>query len=195
VVSGRPDAGLDLLLAERAIHRVILRYCRGVDRMDRDLVRSCYHADAIDSHGSWSGTVDEFLVWVWRVLGRYTMTMHFLGNVLIEVDPERPGAARAARSAGSAGSDRSARAETYGIAFHRTDNGPDTGNLTTGFRYVDDFALRPVEPGAPPEWRITRRMATTEWVRVDRPEDHWPIPEGMLRGSRDRTDPVYRNEG
>jgi hypothetical protein len=177
MAGGEPGAGLELVLAERSIHRVILRYCRGVDRMDRDLVRSCYHAGATDTHGSFTGTVDEFLVWVWRVLGRYRMTMHFLGNVLVEVDSGRPGLARA---------------ETYGIAFHRTDDGRPAGNLTTGFRYVDDFALRPVGAGLPAEWRIARRVATTEWVRVDRPEDHWPIPEGMLRGSRDRSDPVYR---
>jgi hypothetical protein len=170
------DPGVDTLLAERAIHRVILRYCRGVDRMDRELVRSCYHASATDSHGSFAGTVDEFLVWVWRVLARYSMTMHFLGNILIEVDPERPGLARA---------------ETYGIAIHRSDGGKAVGNLTTGFRYVDDFALLVVEPGGPAEWRIQRRVATTEWVRVDRIEDHWPIPAGMLRGTRDRSDPVY----
>jgi hypothetical protein len=176
MADGEADGGLELLLAERAIHRVILRYCRGVDRMDRDLVHSCYHLGATDTHGSFTGTVDEYLVWVWRVLARYSMTMHFLGNVLVEVDPGRP--------------DR-ARAETYGIAFHRTDNGPDAGNLTTGFRYVDDFAFRPVHAGLAPEWRITRRVATTEWVRVDRPEDHWPIPGGMLRGSRDPSDPVY----
>jgi hypothetical protein len=169
------DPGLDLLLAERAIHRVILGYCRGVDRMDADLVRSCYHAGATDTHGSFAGTVDEFLVWVWRVLARYTMTMHFLGNILIEVDPSL----------------QVARAETYGIAIHRTDDGRPVGNLTTGFRYVDDFALLGVSPGGPAEWRIRRRVATTEWVRVDRIEDHWPIPAGMLQGARDRSDPVY----
>ncbi len=81
------DAGIETLLAERSIERVILRYCRGVDRMDRELVRSCYHAGATDSHGSFTGTVDEYLVWVWRVLARYSVTMHFLGNVLIELDP------------------------------------------------------------------------------------------------------------
>ncbi len=172
-----PHSELEVVLAERAIQRVILRYCRGVDRMDRELVRSCYHDDATDSHGSFHGTVDEYLVWVWRVLGRYTMTMHFLGNILVEVDPDRP--------------DR-ARSEAYGIAFHRTDGGPPAGNLTTAFRYLDDFAYRTVGAGRGSEWRIARRVATTEWVRVDRPEDHWPIPEGMLRGSRDRTDPVYR---
>ena len=170
------DVGFETLLAERSIERVILRYCRGVDRMDRELVRSCYHAGATDSHGSFIGTVDEYLVWVWRVLARYSVTMHFLGNILIELDPADP--------------DR-ARAETYGIAIHRTDDGPPVGNLTTGFRYVDDFARRPVDPGGRAEWRIERRVATTEWVRVDQLEDHWPIPVGMLRGSRDRSDPVY----
>jgi hypothetical protein len=171
-----PEPGVDTLLAERAIHRVILRYCRGVDRMDRDLVRSCYHAGAVDSHGSFTGTVEEYMVWVWRILARYSVTMHFRGNILIEVDPTD--------------GDR-ARSETYGIAIHRTDNGPVVGNLTTGFRFIDDFARRPAEPGGPAEWRIDRRVATTEWVRIDQLEDHWPIPAGMLQGSRDRTDPVY----
>jgi hypothetical protein len=28
-------------------------------------------------------------------------------------------------------------------------------------------------------------------VRVEQPEDRWPIPAGMLTGRRDRDDPVY----
>ena len=78
------------LLDERAIRAVVLRYCRGVDRMDRELVRSCYHDDATDSHGSFVGTVDEFLDWAWRLLGRYTTTMHFVGNLLVELHPTDP---------------------------------------------------------------------------------------------------------
>jgi hypothetical protein len=31
---------LQALLDEREIHRVLMRYCRGIDRMDQDLVRS-----------------------------------------------------------------------------------------------------------------------------------------------------------
>jgi SnoaL-like domain len=167
------ERALQALLDEREIRDVLMRYCRGIDRMDRELVRSCYHAGATDVHGSFSGGVDEFLEWVWRVLSRYTSTMHFLGNILVEHD----------------GPDR-ARVETYGIAFHHTEGGEPAGNLVTGFRYVDDFARRPVD--GVPEWRIALRVAVTDWVRADRPEDRWPIPEGMLAGSRDRTDPVYR---
>ena len=36
---------LELLLAERAIQRVLTSYSRGVDRYDFELVRSCYWPD------------------------------------------------------------------------------------------------------------------------------------------------------
>jgi hypothetical protein len=150
------------------IRQVVLRYCRGIDRMDRELVRSCYHPDATDSHGTFSGGVEEFLTWVWRILDRYTLTMHYVANQLVEAH----------------GADR-ARCESYGMAVHRTDGGEARGNLTTGFRFVDDFERR----GG--EWRIMRRMATTEWVRVEHEADRWPIPAGMLKGRRDRSDAVY----
>jgi hypothetical protein len=167
------DPSLQALLDERAVRDVLYRYCRGIDRMDLELVRSCYHPDAVDSHGSFHGTVDEFLEWVWRVLGRYTSTMHLLGNILVEPDgPKR------------------ARVESYGIAFHRADGAERAGNLVTGFRFVDEFEHRPVGDG-PAQWRIASRVAVTDWARVDRPEDHWPIPPGMLQGRRDRGDAVY----
>jgi len=159
----------DELWAEAQIRKVLLRYARGIDRLDLDLVRTCYHPDATDSHGSFHGTVDEFLTWVERVLRRYDATMHLLGNPLVELD-----------DAGTA-----ALVETYGIAFHRAAGGPPERNLVTGFRFIDRFERRA------DEWRIARRVATTEWSRVDRPDDWWPIPDGMLQGRRDRTDPVY----
>jgi len=162
------------LWAESEIRRVLLRYARGIDRLDLDLVRSCYHPDATDSHGSFDGTADEFVTWVERVLLRYDATMHFLGNPLVELadgDPDR--------------SPTTAVVETYGMAFHRTAGGPPERNLVTGFRFVDRFECRAAE------WRIARRVAVTEWSRVDHEHDWWPVPDGMLRGRRDRTDPVY----
>jgi len=166
------------LWAEAEIRRVLLRYARGVDRLDLDLVRSCYHPDATDSHGTFHGTVDEFLVWVERVLRRYDATMHFLGNPLVEFDPTDDVAAVSAASV-----------ETYGLAFHRAAGGPPERNLVTGFRFVDRFERRG------DCWRIASRVAVTEWSRVDREDDWWPVPDGMLQGRRDRTDPVYRGDG
>lgn len=165
-----PADAVRQLLDKQAIHEVVLRYCRGIDRMDLDLVRSCYHDDATDDHGTFVGTADEFVAWVTRLLPRYTATMHLVANHLTEFAPDDP--------------DR-ARSETYGIAHHRTTDGPPQANLTIGFRYIDDFTRRTGH------WRISRRVATTEWVRVDTPDSVWPIPEGIAVGHRDRTDPVY----
>lgn len=42
------ETRLRLLEDRQAIHEVILRYCRGVDRSDPDLILSAFHDDAID---------------------------------------------------------------------------------------------------------------------------------------------------
>ena len=171
---------VETLLAERDIERVLLRYCRGIDRMDRDLVASCYHPDATDSHGSFHGDVEAFLTWVWRLLSSYDFTMHFLGNILIDVDP-----------APADEPTRVAVSEAYGIAFHTSSDPRPSRNLMTGFRYVDRFERRPGPSGQLGPWLIERRVATTEWVRVERPEDRWPVKDTLLRGRRDRDDIVY----
>ena len=37
--------------ARDEIRELLTRYCRGVDRMDAELIASAYHPDAIDEHG------------------------------------------------------------------------------------------------------------------------------------------------
>lgn len=57
------DPVLRALLDQSEIRDVHLRYCRGVDRCDWDLVRSCYYAEAIDEHGFYRGGIDGFIEW------------------------------------------------------------------------------------------------------------------------------------
>src|ERR1035437_9239359 len=76
-----PAMNVQRLLVEAEIREVLFRYCRGIDRLDEELVRSCYHPDAIDSHGNFEGDVDEFVMWAFGLLRRYSITMHFLGNI------------------------------------------------------------------------------------------------------------------
>ncbi len=161
------DAAISQLLDRRAIEDVLLRYCRGIDRLDLELVRSCYHADATDSHGGFSGTRDAFVAWVGKLLARFESTMHFVGNSLIEV-------------AGDA-----AVAETYAIAFHRSREAEPNLNLIVGVRYVDRFEKR---EGA---WKIARRVCVTEWSRVDDEAGRFPIAKGHITGKRDRSDVLY----
>ncbi len=51
----------DELVDRELIRDLVQRYARGVDRRDFELVRSCYHADAIDEHGPYVGGVDGFV--------------------------------------------------------------------------------------------------------------------------------------
>lgn len=160
------------LVADREIRDVLLRYCRGVDRIDLELVRDCYWPDATDDHGAFRGSVDELLAWIGRLLPRYDVTTHSLTNTLVEWHPTR---------------DDVARVETYGLAEHQTVDGPPELNLTIAFRFLDRFERRAGE------WRIADRLCTTEWVRRNDPASAFAPDARFTRGGRDeRTDPVYR---
>ena len=135
---------LEKLIARQEIADVIYRYARGIDRLDFDLVRSCYHPDAYDDHGGLAGNVDEFIAAAKDFLMRWTATQHFMGNMLIEVN------------------DPMARAETYAVAYHRREDADGNGKDDVfGIRYVDRFERRD------DEWRIAHRVIATEWRRVD----------------------------
>lgn len=153
--------------AHAAISAVLARYCRGIDRLDLEAVRACYWPGATDSHGGFHGTRDEFVAWVGTLLARFESTMHFLGNVLIEVN-------------GNA-----AVPEAYALAFHRSAEAKPSLNLIVGVRYVDRFEKR---RGA---WKIAKRVCVTEWSRVDDEAGRFPIAQGHVRGARDRSDVVY----
>ena len=164
------DPGVQALLDRQAIRDVVLRYCRGIDRLDLELVRDCYHPDATDEHGTFRGTRDEYVDWVGGVLGRFTGTMHLVANQLVELDGDI------------------ARSETYGVAYHHGDPPDDhRRNFTTGFRYVDRFERRDGE------WRIATRVAVREWTHTVTAEQQVIIPPERdgRRGQRDRTDAVY----
>jgi hypothetical protein len=164
------DPEVQPLLDRQAIRDVVLRYCRGIDRLDLELVRACYHPDATDDHGTFRGTRDEYVAWVAGVLQRFTSTMHLVGNQLVEL-------------AGDV-----ARSETYGVAYHHGDPPDDRRrNFTTGFRYVDRFERRDGE------WRIATRVAVREWTHTVTADQQVIIPPERdgRRGQRDRTDAVY----
>lgn len=161
------EASVHRLVDRRAIHDVVLKYCRGIDRMDRELVAECFHPDAYDEHGSFEGGVEEFLEWVWPLLAKYRTTMHLAANHLCDVEGDV------------------AVAETYGVAIHRSDDPAPHRNLDVGFRYIDRFERR----GG--DWRIARRVATTEWAETSDSSRRWDTPENMRVGVRNRSDSVF----
>jgi hypothetical protein len=38
-----------------------MRYCRGIDHCDEELLRGVYHADATDNHGQFNGEAADFI--------------------------------------------------------------------------------------------------------------------------------------
>jgi len=69
------------LLDRLAIHDVIVRYCRGVDRGDLELALTCYHPDAVDDHGGFHGSSTDFILSVCGpTFERYSSMMHYIMN-------------------------------------------------------------------------------------------------------------------
>ena len=158
---------LDELIARQEITDVIYRYARGIDRLDFDLVRSCYHPDAYDDHGALAGGVDEFIAGAKEFLPKWTATQHFMGNMLIELNGDR------------------ASVETYAVAYHRREDAEGNGkDDTLGIRYVDRFEKRE------DKWLIAHRVVATEWRRVDPVRGARGRNEVGVWGRRDETDVI-----
>lgn len=159
---------LEELLAEAAIRDVQIRYCRAVDRMDFDLLRSCFHPDATAEYGFFQGGVDAFVEMAGRELQAYTGTVHFTGNQLVEVDGD------------------SAWAEHYTTASHRcpADEAGPLRDYVAIVRYVDRMERRNGD------WRIARRILVLDSSRTDPVPDGGPGPRSQ-GARRDRLDPSY----
>src|SRR5262245_27112738 len=120
--SAMADAALQGLLDRAAVHDVLLRYARAVDGRDLDAVASCFTADAAYEGAVARGTIVEALAALRTALERYPRTMHFVGNVAIEVTGD------------------TAASETYAIAYHRLR--AEARQYVVAVRYRDSFVLR-----------------------------------------------------
>ena len=65
------------LLDRDEIRQVMMRYARGLDRLDFELTRSCYWDEAVEDHGSYVGHPDDFIHWAdgTTLANRHQMTL------------------------------------------------------------------------------------------------------------------------
>jgi len=133
------DAELERKLRELVdrdeIHQVMLRYARGLDRLDFELVRSCYWDDAIEDHGNYVGHPDDFIAWADQTTLAHRYTQHGILNHFCDLQGE------------------DAYCETYYQFTGVRDEPPHF--ISTG-RYVDHFQKRNGE------WRIVNRVCLIE---------------------------------
>jgi hypothetical protein len=175
-----PDDGsarLAALIAREDIRDVLARYARGVDRADGDLLRSCYHADAVEEHGgNYTGNAHAYVDGAIPRIRNMGAMQHLLGTSHIELDGDR------------------AWVETYIWTLARFERGGTTYDTFTGGRLFDRFERR---DGV---WRIAHRRTIFDWNRDVPSSEGWclgmftPGKPGMNLGRKDRDDLSYRRD-
>jgi hypothetical protein len=164
------EALLDELIAKQEIRDLMMRYCRGVNRMDMELVRSCFHADAWEDHGPYHGEASVFCDGLAEGLRSFVFTFHFVGNSLIELEGDR------------------ATHETYFIAYDRlpADGDGVEKDVIFGGRYL---AVHERRDGGP--WLIAERAVAHDWHRVDPVTEQWQPAETFIQGKAGNDDLIF----
>ena len=160
---------VETLLAREEIHDVVKRLARGTDRLDAELIESCYHPDGFDDHNAFRGSGSDFAHWVLEVLSPFEATMHFIGSPLINVDGDV------------------AQVDTYCVAHHlaHPDETGQQTDLILGLRYVDRFERRHNR------WLIAKRVCAFDWSYTVETSHRMTFHEDWTVGSRDRGDVTY----
>ncbi len=150
----------------QAILDCVIRYARGLDRHDEEVLASVFHDDAIDHHGDFIGTREEFVPWANALHeADWTAHTHFMANNRVDIDGDV------------------AHSETYVLFVLRRkrEDMIDVG----GGRYVDRLERRDGE------WRISARELVIDWRGEMQTSDYrraFTYPTGTW----DRSDPSYR---
>jgi len=178
------QAKVDELHSRQEIYDCLMRYCRGGDRLDAELMASAYHADAIEEHGKFVGPAAEFVDFAVRQHAETHLThQHYVMNHQCEIEGD------------------TAHSETYFmfVAMHKHG---DKVMQVGGGRYLDRFERREGK------WAIAYRLVLRDWAMVDERPDmndlsaftstRASLPPEVLKfmneglgPKRDRTDPSY----
>jgi hypothetical protein len=133
------EAQIAHLMDLEALRDVVLRYCRGVDRCDEELLRSVYHPDAYDDHGRFfQGHAMDFIAHVLAAFKDRPPTQHVVTNARFEIEGDV------------------AFGESY-VIMRSAEAAADAAHAGGFARYVDRFERRDGE------WRIAHRRLVHEW--------------------------------
>ena len=81
------DPTLEEVVARQAIRDVLSRYCRGLDRMDKEMAYSVWSDGATANYvDMYEGTGRGFIDWVWEAHAGMQRHSHQITNVLCEID-------------------------------------------------------------------------------------------------------------
>jgi ketosteroid isomerase-like protein len=156
-------------LADRqAIRDCLMTYSRAIDRLDRKLLMSVYHEDAIDDHGVFVGNREEFADWA---IAMHTAThlshQHCIFNFTCDLDGDV------------------AHTETYYMFVGM--NRAGTPMAMSGGRYIDRLEKRDGR------WAIAARVCVRDWAPLEKiPEVMDPAAMTVVKDLDERTKQLMR---
>ncbi|WP_455834205.1 nuclear transport factor 2 family protein [Pseudarthrobacter siccitolerans] len=158
------------LLDKQALHDNLMQYCRGIDRMDLDLMKSTYWPDGTDSHGRYEGSAHGWCEEAMKSREVLVSCNHHIGNVYCEID-----------------GNRAKRESMFMVVTTYKDNSP---TMFLGGRYRDLCEKRDGE------WKILRRVCVWDWNQKFEFDPGWTImraPDSSYWGQFHPQDPVYQD--
>lgn len=155
---------------EAACRQLFYTYARATDRLDRALLRTVFHDDAVIELGSiYKGGPDGFLDVAVGFMGSMAATRHDVANVLVR--PDGPDGAAI---------------EAYVTAWHRIDTPDGTRVLTVLGRYISRAERR----GG--RWALVQHAELMDWGEDRAADAGWFEGNAELpKGRRDRDDGSY----
>jgi ketosteroid isomerase-like protein len=168
-VANDREARLDALLDKQDVRECVERFCRGMDRFDRETYLSAFWDDAEMAAGPFVGNAAD--CWDWAV------PMHEQGQILTHH-------ALLQSNIDLAGD--TAHCESYYLFVARN---RDESLVTAGGRYIDRMERRDGE------WRIAVRTNVIEWAGLPPaiPPPFADVPDIAVNGvsARSSDDPSY----
>ncbi len=148
-LSPRLQAAVD----KSEITDVLVKFARGIDRVDENLLRSVIHHDATLDFGPglFQGTGSDYVHWVLSVLQGFRTSHHMIGNVYIELESDV------------------ALVESYFQAYFRIEKPIGREDVFLGGRNLDRFERRP--SGSSGVWKIVHRKQLLDWARTEAASD------------------------
>ena len=126
----------------QAIHDCLMTYSRAIDRLDRAMLLSVYHDDAIDDHGVFVGSPEAFADWAIAMHRRTHLShQHCQFNSTCDLQGDV------------------AHTETYYMFVGMNQRGAPLG--MSGGRYIDRLEKRDGR------WAIAARLCVRDWAPLD----------------------------
>lgn len=140
---------IDAMLDKHEITELLYAYCNAADRHDHVKMRSLYHEDAYDDHGSFfKGPAMEFIDMLPEIQKPMEILHHNITSINIALDGDY------------------AEGEVHMIAFHRFKIEDGTSvDLLVGGRYFDNYEKRD------DLWKFTLRAAGADWAYYREPTE------------------------